>query len=106
MPADPGSFLEVLRADGPDLTGANLDGADLRGADLRGTMLSRASLVGANLTAANLFKAVVDDADLESASIAGVRFLECALLTAARNWQRSVRDEVLACGAPLSMPGA
>ena len=90
-----------------DLTGADLDGADLRAADLRGTVLSRASLVGADLSAANFFKAIVDGADLEGANLAGVRFLECAQLTAARNWQRSLRDEALACGdAPVAKPQA
>lgn len=86
---------------GLDLTSANLDGADLRGADLRGTCLSRATLVGADLRGANLFKAVVDDADLDGANLTGVRFLKCAQLTAARNWQSSNRDETLACGAPI-----
>jgi uncharacterized protein YjbI with pentapeptide repeats len=85
-----------------DLIEANLDGADLRAADLRGALLSGASLVGADLSGANLFKAVINGADLEGADLTGVRFLECAQLTAARNWQRAVRDEALACGAPVA----
>ena len=91
---------------GLDLTGANLDGADLKGADLRGTILSRSALVRADLTAANLFKAVIDGADLNGANLTGTRFLECAQLTAARNWESAIRDETLACGAPVPEPRA
>jgi len=90
---------------GLDLTDANLGEANLQGADVRGTILSRACLIGADLTAANMFKAVLVDADLNGAELRGARFLDCAQLTAARNWQVAFRDEVLACGAPIPEPG-
>ena len=86
---------------GLDLTGANLDGAHLRDADLRGTILSRANLIRSDLAGANLFKAIVDAADLTGAELRGARFLDCAQLTAARNWQAAFRDECLACDAPI-----
>jgi uncharacterized protein YjbI with pentapeptide repeats len=90
---------------GLDLTGANLGETDLKGADVRGTILSHACLIGADLTAANMFKAVLDNADLNGAELRGARFLDCAQLTAARNWQAAFRDESLACGAPIPEPG-
>jgi uncharacterized protein YjbI with pentapeptide repeats len=91
---------------GLDLANADLAGADLRGADLRGTILSGATLAGADLSSANLFKAVLDGADLSDANLVGASFLNCAQLTTARNWQSSLRDTTLSCGAPLpSSPG-
>jgi len=86
---------------GLDLSGANLAGADLREADLRGTLFRGAQLVGARLDGANLFKAVFDGADLAGAVLTGARFLNCAQLVAARNWQAAQRDPALGCGAPL-----
>ncbi len=94
-----GAGLRVL-----DLTGANLDGANLKSADLRGTILSRANLIRADLAGANLFKTVVDEADLDGANLTGARFLECAQLTSAWNWQSTTRDETLACGASIPEP--
>jgi uncharacterized protein YjbI with pentapeptide repeats len=86
---------------GLDLSGYDLSRADLRGADLRGTSLRRANLSGADLEGANLFKAVLDGADLAGAFLNGARFLNCAQLVAARNWQSAFRDEALGCGAPI-----
>jgi uncharacterized protein YjbI with pentapeptide repeats len=86
---------------GLDLARADLGSADLRGADLRGTSLSGAILTGTDLTGANLFKAVLDDADLAGANLTGAKFLNCAQLTTARNWQTARRDAELACGAPI-----
>jgi uncharacterized protein YjbI with pentapeptide repeats len=86
---------------GLDLSGANLAGAELTGADLRGTILKGSSLAGSALAAANLFKAALDGADLDRADLRGVRFLDCAQLTAARNWQRAYRDADLGCGEPV-----
>lgn len=86
---------------GLDFSGANLAGAELTGADLRGTILEGSSLAGAELAAANLFKAVLDGADLGGANLRGVRFLDCARLTAARYWQSAHRDAELGCGAPI-----
>ena len=86
---------------GLDLSGANLAGAELTGADLRGTILSRSSLTGSKLAAANMFKALLDDADLDGTDLRSVRFLDCAQLTAARNWQSAYRDVELGCGAPI-----
>ncbi len=86
---------------GCDLTGADLAGADLRDADLRGTVLSAAALAGARLEGANLFKTVLEGADLTGADLSGARFLNCAQLQTARNWQSAYRDEDLACGAAI-----
>jgi len=86
---------------GLDLAGANLAGADLSNADLRGTILNGASLIGADLAGANCFKAVLDGADLAGARLSGAKFLTCAQIVAARNWQTAARDAELACGAPL-----
>ena len=96
---DPDLRNSVLR--GLDLSGADLVDVDLRDADLRGTMLRGARLRRARLDGANLFKAVLDDADLESAVLTGARFLNCAQLIVARNWQSARRDPALECGAPL-----
>lgn len=79
---------------GLDLTGANLSGANLSGADLCGV-----DLRGAVLDGANLFKAILDGADLRNSDLSGVRFVHCAQLQAAQNWQTAYRDEDLACGA-------
>ena len=81
-----------------DLAKFDLAGADLRGADLRGAILTGASLAGADLTGANLFKTVLDGAELSSTRLTGVRFLNCAQLVSARNWQAAFRDPELACG--------
>ncbi len=86
---------------GLDLRGANLSGAKLKGADLRGGVLSGCSFIGAEFAAANLFKAALDSADLDRADLRGARFLDCAQLTAARNWHRAHRDFALECGAPI-----
>jgi uncharacterized protein YjbI with pentapeptide repeats len=86
---------------GLDLTGANLSGADLRRADLRGAVLNGANLVGARLEGANLFKAILDGADLTNSELSGARFVHCAQLQAAQNWQTAYRDEDLACGATM-----
>jgi uncharacterized protein YjbI with pentapeptide repeats len=95
----------------PDLSGAALRGldlsrfdlsrADLRDADLRGTRCCDADLSGAHLEGANLFKAVLDGAELAGAFLDGVRFLNCAQLVVARNWQLALRDEALGCGAMI-----
>ena len=86
---------------GLDLTGADLSGADLSGADLRGANLGGANLAGARLDGANLFKTRLDGADLNAADLRGARFLHCAQLEAARNWQAANRDDGLACGAAI-----
>ncbi|MFQ6018233.1 MAG: pentapeptide repeat-containing protein [Kiloniellaceae bacterium] len=86
---------------GLDLAGAHLAGALLPGADLRGTVLRGADLAGAKLDGANLFKAVLEAADLSGADLRAVRFLHCAQLVTARNWESAGRDADLACGAPV-----
>lgn len=91
---------------GRDLTAADLSGADLRNADLRGTLLVDATLIDANLAGANFFKAVLDGADLSRATLIGARFLNCAQLATARNWQSAFRDPDLACGAVIPAPSA
>jgi uncharacterized protein YjbI with pentapeptide repeats len=86
---------------GLDLVKADLSGVDLRKADLRGTILSGAILTGANLAGANFFKAILEGADLSGANLVGAQFLNCAQLTSTRNWQSSLRDSDLACGASI-----
>jgi uncharacterized protein YjbI with pentapeptide repeats len=86
---------------GLDLSEADLSGVDLRQADLRGAILIRAKLIGADLAGANAFKAVFDGADLSGANLIGARFLNCAQLVAATNWQSARRDADLACGAAI-----
>ena len=86
---------------GLNLNGANLSRANLNRADLRGAVLSGCTLFGAELTSANFFKAVLDGADVDRANLSGGRFLDCAKLTAARNWRTAYRDEHLQCGAPI-----
>lgn len=95
----------------PDLTGAalraldlshfNLSRADLRGADLRGARCCDTDLSAAHLEGANLFKAVLDGAELAGAFLHGAKFLNCAQLVVARNWQLAGRDEALGCGAVI-----
>jgi uncharacterized protein YjbI with pentapeptide repeats len=63
--------------------------------------LSEANLSCTHLEGANLFKAVLDGANLAEAFMAGARFLNCAQLIVARNWQSAFRDETLACGASI-----
>ena len=91
---------------GLDLMGANLAEADLRKADLRGANLSDSMLVDAQLDGANFFKTILDRADLAGASLIGAQFLTRDQLMAAHNWQSTVRDQSLACGAPIPQPPA
>jgi len=86
---------------GMDLIGANLVRADLRKADLRGANLSDALLNDAHLEGANFFRAILDRAELAGANLVGAQFLGRQQLVACRNWQSAVRDEQLACGAPI-----
>jgi len=86
---------------GLDLSRFDLSRADLRGADLRGVRCDDANLSGAHLEGANLFKAVLEGADLTGAFLFGVRFLNCAQLIVAREWQSTFRDDALACGAAI-----
>jgi uncharacterized protein YjbI with pentapeptide repeats len=104
--ADERADLSNASLRGLDLAKFDLAGADLRSADLRGVNLSGARLVGADLTGANLFKAVLDGAELSEARLFGARFLNCAQLVSARNWQAAFRDTELACGGSLPpVPG-
>jgi uncharacterized protein YjbI with pentapeptide repeats len=89
---------------GHDLAGTDLSDADLHQADLRGTILSKAKLIGADLAGANVFKAVFDGSDLSRANLVGARFLNCAQLATAMNWQSAFRDPDLACGASVPDP--
>ena len=91
---------------GLDLAKVDLSGADLRQTDLRGTILSSAVLIDADLAGANFFKSILDGADLSGANLIGARFLNCAQLIAAPNWQSAVRDPELECGAPIPAPAA
>ena len=93
---------------GLDLSGFDLSRADLRGADLRGAKCCDANLSCARMEGANLFKAVLDGANLAGAVLYGAQFLNCAQLTATRDWQSSFRDATLGCGAaiPDSRQGA
>ena len=85
----------------PDLSEASLRGlelsrfdlsrADLRGADLRGVTCYDTNFSGAHL----------EGADLAGAFLFDVRFLNCAQLIVAREWQLTFRDDALACGAAI-----
>jgi uncharacterized protein YjbI with pentapeptide repeats len=86
---------------GLDLSGFNLSRADLRGADLRGAKCCDTNLSGARMEGANFFKAVLDGANLGGAFLYGAQFLNCAQLTATRNWQSAFRDATLGCGAAV-----
>lgn len=86
---------------GVDLMGANLAGVDLNKADLRGANLSDAFLKDANLKGTNFFRAILDRAELSGANLLGAQFLRREQLLACSNWQQSIRDEELACGAPI-----
>lgn len=86
---------------GVDLMGANFAKADLRRADLRGTNLSDAVLIDARLDGANFFRTTLDRANLAGASLIGAQFLTRGQLMAAQNWQTTLRDPDLACGAPI-----
>src|SRR5260370_42533573 len=98
--AEHGEVPDLSRAAlrGLDLSGFDLSRADLRGADFRGTKCANTDLSGARLEEANFFKAVLDGADLTGAFLFGSRFLNCAQLIVARNWQSAFRDKALACG--------
>src|SRR5580700_3450536 len=85
----------------PDLSRAALRGLDLSGFDLSQAELRGADLSGAHLEDANLFKAVFDGADLTGARLYGALFLNCAQLSVTRNWQSTLRDDALSCGAPI-----
>ena len=95
---EPGSLQQTVAS---DLAGADLSQADLGGADLRGAILREANLMGARLDGANLFKAVLEGAELTGCSLRDAKFLNCAQIMIARNWQDADRDEALACGAPI-----
>jgi uncharacterized protein YjbI with pentapeptide repeats len=93
--------LSLAGLRGLDLSGFDLSRVDLRGADLRGSNLSGANLSAAHLEGTNLFKAVLDGADLADAFLYGAQFLNCAQLVVTRNWQSTLRDDALACGAAI-----
>jgi uncharacterized protein YjbI with pentapeptide repeats len=84
-----------------DFTGFDFSRTDFRGADLRGTKFCNANLTDANLDGANFFKAVLDGADLSGTALYRVKFLNCAQLVTARNWQSALRDDELGCGAAI-----
>jgi len=101
MHGDTKPDLSTAHLCGADLVGANLVGADLRKADLRGANLSDALLKDAHLEGANFFKAILDRAELGSANLIGAQFLRREQLVTCKNWQSAIRDEELACGAPI-----
>ena len=86
---------------GLDLMGANFAQVDLRKADLRGTNLSDSVLINAQLDGANFFRTILDRADLAGASLIGAQSLTRDQLMATRNWQSTLRDQSLACDAPI-----
>ena len=100
--------LSACSLRGYDFSGYDLAHTNLRGADLRGARFHQADLTGADLTGANLFKTEFEGANLAAAILAGAKFLNCAQLASARNWQTTQRDDELACGAtvPPAMPAA
>lgn len=99
-----------------DLTFASLNFADLRGAvlskaDLEGATLESARMEGAFLNGANLQRAILrkanlkgahlDGADLTRAHLNGAHGLRCEQLRSAKNWEKSFRDNELACDEPI-----
>jgi Pentapeptide repeats (8 copies) len=108
------------------LAGANLQNAKLGGTMLAGTIVSAGNLSGADLTRATFSYAIIGShvlyeragaahcyagASLEGANLTqtdllrsylkGVRGLTCNQLTKAKNWEQTVRDNDLACGAEI-----
>lgn len=76
---------------GGDLTGANFQGAMLFGTDLRDTVLDEVDFKDADLR----------DANFTNADITGAQNLTCDQLITARGWETSIRNDDLACGAPI-----
>lgn len=84
-----------------DLSDRLLMGANLQGADLRYAILTRANLKEADLTEAELYHANLKEADLNGADLRGAYGLRCEQLRSAKNWEKSVRDDKLACDEPI-----
>ncbi|MEQ8710963.1 MAG: pentapeptide repeat-containing protein [Rhodospirillales bacterium] len=71
-------------------------GADLTRADFIDADLSEVSFRGANLDQVDFTDAVMIEADLR-----GSRGLTCNQLVLARDWELTLRDQTLACGAQI-----
>ena len=104
--------LKEAKLKGADLSRADLIGARLYNADLRGADLSGANLILATLILATLDGANLDGADLRWADPRKRFFfahayrdkyygVNCRQLKKAKNWESTLRDWKLACGASI-----
>jgi hypothetical protein len=91
--------LAAAKLNKADLSLADLHKADLRSADLSRANLSGADLSNANLRGVNFQGTDLTLADLNQTNLQQVKHLTCEQLTSAKNWQLSLRDKTLACGA-------
>ncbi|GGZ65900.1 pentapeptide repeat-containing protein [Paraglaciecola chathamensis] len=80
-------------------TQAYMKGVHFRASKLYNVSFEGAILTDANLHGASLFQTRFDDADIRGADLTGVSFLNCERLMKAKNWQYSLRNKSLACGA-------
>ena len=83
----------------PIMKSTNLSYAKLEGARLNGANLRRANLRGANLSKATMKDTILDEADLEGATLIDVTYLTCPRLIVATNWKKSFRSLNLRCGS-------
>ena len=92
----------VLSLRGSELTNAVLRGGNLSSADLRDVNLVDADLTG-TLFWGTRFSSDTNlaGANLDSATLKFVKDLKCEQLQKAANWASTIRDENLACGAPI-----
>ncbi len=97
------AFASLAFADlrGAVLSNANLEGATLEGAIMEGAFLNGANLQRAILRKANLKGAHLDGADLTRVHLNDAQGLRCEQLRSAKNWEKSFRDNELACDAPI-----
>lgn len=97
---------------GVEIGGSKLSETDFTGADFSDGILDNA-IFGAHwlrnektdrarcYRGAIMNEAKLDGADLRAAWLVGVRGLTCKQLKRAKNWENSVRDESLSCGATI-----
>ena len=79
------------------LKDGNLSGAHLQDAHLTDADLTRTLMYGTHFNANTL----LEGADLRAAVLLDAQGLSCGQLEKTRNWESALRDEDLACGAPI-----